>query len=199
MDSHRREGVKELEKAIFYSPAAGPFCGCYRPRLRLVMATTFDFLSWRGFFGPSLVPSRCLSRSPSRSLSAPPSSFDWLQAIFPAQADPLLNVVSEAGPQHLAADLLQAAHAKLPQPQLGLQPQIGELGHWGAQAVKGLRLFRLHLGHVLRHRRDILAALDPPPRPARLTELAKHTLPAILRRCLIDFPLHPHPITFRGL
>ena len=148
------------------------------------MATTFDFLSWRGAFGPSLFPS--------------PSGFGWLQANFPAQAEPLLNVVGKTGPQHLAADLRQAAHAKLPQPQLGLQPKIGELGHRGAQAVKVLRRWGLHLGHVLRHHRNILAALDPPPRLARLTELAKGTLPAILRRCLVDFPLHPHPIPFRG-
>ena len=49
----------------------------------------------------------------------------------------MLNIVSEAGPQHLTADLLQAAHAKLPEPELGLQPKVRKFRHGAAQAIKG--------------------------------------------------------------
>jgi len=110
----------------------------------------------------------------------------------------LLNIVGEAGPQHLTADLRQAAPRKLPQPQLGLQPKIGKFRHRAAPAIKGLRRFGLHLGQVLRHPRDILAAQDPPTMLPRLTPLAKLTMPAILRPCLIDFALHSHPIALRA-
>lgn len=36
------EAVKILSEAGVRFPAMPPFCGCYRPRLRLIMATTFD-------------------------------------------------------------------------------------------------------------------------------------------------------------
>src|SRR5208337_2767501 len=97
------------------------------------MATTFDYLSSGGALGPSAFLS--------------PSGLGWHQANFPAEAEPLLDIVSQAGPQHLTADLRQAAHAKLPQPQLGLQPKIRKLRRGSAQAIKGLRRFGAHLGH----------------------------------------------------
>ena len=46
------------------------------------------------------------------------------QANFPAQAAPLLEVISQARPQHLAAGFPQAAHAELPQSEFGFQPQV---------------------------------------------------------------------------
>ena len=58
-----------------------------------------------------------------------PSDGGGQQARFPAQAEPLLNIVSEASPQHLAAGFLQTAHAELPQSELGLQPQVAEFRH----------------------------------------------------------------------
>jgi hypothetical protein len=39
------------------------------------------------------------------------------------QADPVLQVVGETSPQHLHLHLSQAAHVKLPQPELALNPR----------------------------------------------------------------------------
>src|SRR5208283_874341 len=126
------------------------------------MATTFDFLSSGGALGPSVPPS--------------PSGLGRDQANFPAEAEPLLNIVSEAGPQHLTADLLQAAHAKLPQPQLGLQPKVRKFRHRTAQAIKGSGRVRLHLGHVRRYHRHILSANERATPPPRRTLLVKCTI-----------------------
>src|SRR5271157_2932325 len=68
------------------------------------------------------------------------------QARFPAQAEPLLNIVGEASPQDFAAGFLQSPHAELPQSELGLQPQVAELGHRTAPTIGGARLLRLHPG-----------------------------------------------------
>ena len=46
-------------------------------------------------------------------------AFPWVP-----QAEPLLSIVSAAGPRHVAARFLQAAHAELPQSEFGFQPQV---------------------------------------------------------------------------
>jgi hypothetical protein len=67
----------------------------------------------------------------------------------------LLNIVGEASPQRLTPHLLQAAHTKLPEAQLGLQPKIRKFGHRDTQAIEGLRLFGLPPRYVGHHRRGL--------------------------------------------
>ena len=98
------------------------------------MATTLDYLLSVRAFGLSAPP--------------PPSGRGGDQACVPPQAEPLLNIVSEASPQPLAENFLQATHAKLPESERGLQPRVGKFRQGGAQAIKGSCRFGAHLGHV---------------------------------------------------
>jgi hypothetical protein len=52
-----------------------------------------------------------------------------------APADPLLQVVGEAGPEHFHLHLRQAAQVELPQSQFAFDPGVAELDHPAASAI----------------------------------------------------------------
>ena len=92
----------------------------------------------------------------------------------------MLNIVSEAVPQHLTADLPQAAHAKLPEPELGLQPKVRKFRHGTTQAIKGSRR-----AQRLYQQLDVLHALRREARKEQIQECRKHAAPRLL--CSIPF------------
>src|SRR5271169_5340497 len=57
----------------------------------------------------------------------------------------MLQVVGEAGPEQFGLHFHQAAHVKLPEPQLAFDPCVTELRHAATTAVLGLGLVRGHL------------------------------------------------------
>src|SRR5579864_1928075 len=63
----------------------------------------------------------------------------------PAQANPLLQVVSEAGPQRFGSRFYSAAHVKLSQPQLAFNPRVAKLYDPPATPILLLRFLASHL------------------------------------------------------
>jgi hypothetical protein len=80
-----------------------------------------------------------------------------------SQSDPLLQVVSEAGPQHLHLHFHEAAHVKLSEAQLAFDPCVTKLGHSSAAAVTGPRWLR---GHLLPERQHCSALFQSQNSPA---------------------------------
>ncbi len=101
-----------------------------------------------------------------------------------AQADPLLQIVGEAGPEHFHLHFGQAAQVELAQSEFALDPGVAELDHPAASTILFLRLRRRHLltkgdhgsglfcaqqtssamliaGTALRLERTVLAVLGP--------------------------------------
>src|ERR1700693_1164591 len=65
----------------------------------------------------------------------------------------MLQVVGEAGPKQFGLNFHQAAHVKLPEPQLAFDPRVTELRHPATTAVLSLGLVRGHLSPEGRTRR----------------------------------------------
>src|SRR3990172_6109703 len=63
----------------------------------------------------------------------------------PAKANPLTDVIGQAGPQGLQRYLNQPTHPKLAQPNFVLNPRVRKLRHPSPLLIDGLRFRRLHL------------------------------------------------------
>ena len=121
--SRAGEPVKESPWASGDGVSAMRFKGVDRRHGKMLRASSC-------FGPPSFHPTlRPFARRWGTVLPPAASGGGRTQARFPAQAEPLLNIIGEASPQHLAAGFLQPPHAELPQAELGLQPQVAELGH----------------------------------------------------------------------
>src|SRR2546425_4553445 len=113
-----------------------------------------------------------------------PSGRSGHQLRSPAETDPLLKVVGEAGPDHLTAHLLQTPHPKLPQPDLGFEPGVGKLGHGGSHSINSFGRLGLHLLHKSRHPRHVFRAHDMTRSRSATALGAKNTSAALTRRRL---------------
>src|ERR1035437_8436816 len=165
-----RDGVSPMRFEGFY----------LRPR-NVIRVASFADLPFR----PALRSyDRAFDRSVPRGAGC--SGGERGPAHFPAQAKPVLNIVREASPQDLTAGFLQAAHAELPESELGLQPQVAEFRHGGPQAISRACRRGLHLGHIRRHAGDILTAHDHSSLLPRLTRRAQGTMPAVGRARLVN-------------
>ena len=102
------------------------------------------------------------SGSISSSRTGPSDQCGLQQRVLgtPDQPDPLLNVVSQTGPQGFQAHLRQPSQAELAQPDFGFNPGVGEFGHPGPLFINGLGRFGSHLGLEGGHHRGVFGAHD---------------------------------------
>src|SRR5271170_54705 len=134
----------------------------------------------------------CCCGRVSRPLSLTPSSNCWYCAEL-AQADPILQVVGQASPQHFHLHFLQAPYMELPQSQLALDPRVTKLHDSSTTTIS---LLDFLAGHLLAKRHHHRAFFQLRYGTAvllvvRTTLRFARTASAILQPGLVEVVSHP--------
>lgn len=110
-----------------------------------------------------LSPCKLSPQGPFSACLRLPNVYSDFQGGFPAESNPLLDIVGHSLPERLGGYFKQPSNPKLPQSYFGLDPGVRKFGKGAPGAINLLRAFRLHFlsesnDRIFHH------AADAPPR-----------------------------------